>query len=341
MTPTRRRLVALAGALALLTAACGGTPTRPIGIKEYPGDVVFGDQAAPPTPTVPPFAEPAPAFPGFIVPPAPRQLAGDPGLTVPASSGPTTTVRPAACPEDDPLAVPEREAFVSVTARPKAQTIPYRVRGTVTAAGTTLPLPVEATHRVGAPTNIGDPSVFRFDVAVRQGADETVTTYQVDQRSGGAAVSGTANNPTVAADSVSIVQIRSASQVATDAFTPSAPIRILPLPPVRGDRFSGTGTDPLHGTSMTVFGLIRGKTRVNACGTPLEAWLVEVGADPQTGQPSSIRSPDKNLVITGTYAVATQFGGLIIADDLTLTGTDRGRQVTIKQSSTTNRVPLV
>lgn len=336
--PARRTALAAVAALGLLAAACG-TPGRPIGIKEYPGDVVFGDQALPPPPTIPPAADPVPAFPGFIAPPAPREQAFDaPPTTRPR---PLPTIPVAACPEDDPLAVPGDEAVQRVPGPPKPATLPFRVSGTSKVGTTTVQLPPLATHKVSGPTSFGQ-SIFRFDVAVSQFGGETVTTYQVDQSSGGQAVSGlTSGNAAsnVSPDNVAIVQIRTADQVATNAFTPSAPIRILPLPPVKGLRFTGAGSDPLHGTSITIHGTIVGKSRVNACGTPIEAWQVRVGVDPQTGQPSTITSPTKRIVLTGTYSVATQFGGLIVADDLVMEGTESGQAVRIAQRSATNTVP--
>lgn len=329
---TRRppaRLVALVAALVALTASCGREASRPIGIKEYPGDIVFGDQALPPPPPVPPSAEPTPTFPGFIVPPAPRETFDLEPVTTTPSSAPstTTTAVPVACPDLDPFAVPAVEEQGVVTQPPAPQTLTYRLAGGVTVDGKTTPLPASEQRTVGVP-GAAEVALFRFNVGVKQGAAETVTTYQVDQRSG--------NND---ADGISIVQIRTSDQVATDAFTPSAPIKVMPLPPVKGKNFTGAGADPLHGTAITIYGELVDKVRVNACGVAVEGWQVKVGSDPTTGQPSSIQAPGRNLTMSGTYVVSTQFGGLIVADDLVLDGTEDGRRVTKKQASTTNTEP--
>ena len=319
-------------ALALVLTGCGEAPTRPIGVREYPADIALGEQERIPPPTVPPAADLAPAFPGFLAPPAPRDLdvAPSPATTSTTVAVPittTTTVALPACPDPDPLAVPTDEAQGFVPAPPAAESIPFRVGGTTTVDDVTTPLAAEAIHRIGATTPFGD-ATFRYDVEISEGDRGTVTTYQVDQRSASNVVDG-----------VSIVQIRTTDEIATDAFTPSAPIRILPLPPVKGLRFSSSGADPLHATSITIFGQVVDKTRVNACGIPLEAWLVRVGPDPQTGQPSAIRGPTKNVVITGTYAIAPQFGGLVISDALRMEGTDGGSRVLVDRTSSTNRRP--
>jgi hypothetical protein len=322
-----RRVVAVLTVTALL-AGCGTAPRPSVGMKEYSGDVVYGDNALPPPPTSPPAAEPVPGFPGFIVPPVPRQL--PPGLQAVTPEPSTTTTRtrgtapPLACAEDDPLAVPHEEALITVPGPPRSATLPYRQTGTKTAGGRTTAVLSQAAHAIDGQTTLAA-GTFRFNVSVTEAAMSTVTTYQVDQRG--------------AQDGIGIVQIRTKDQVATDAFTPAAPITILPLPPVLGRTFTGTGADPIHQTGMTVYGKVIGKTRVNACGVPIEAWKVAVGTDPQTGQPSRIVSPTGTTTITGTYAVATQFGGLVVADDLTLEGSDAGGAVKIAQQSTTNKVP--
>jgi hypothetical protein len=331
-SPHRRRTAAGLAALAVLLAGCGDAPTRPIGVREYPADIALGEQATIPPPAEPPAAELAPAFPGFIAPPAPRATDDTATATTttspePTASTTTTTSAPAiACPDPDPLAVPVDEAQGFVPRPPAAQQLPFRVSGTSSVDDEVTPLTGDVVHTVGASTPFGD-TTFRFDVAIGAEDDGTVTTYQVDQR-------GVAQT-----DGVAIVQIRTTDQVATDAFTPSAPIRILPLPPVKGQRFSSTGADPIHATSLTIFGQVVDKVRVNACGTPLEAWQVRVGPDPQTGQPSAIRGPAKEIVLSGTYAIAPQFGGLVITDALRMKGTDATRSILIDRTSTTNVRP--
>lgn len=321
----RTRLLATVAALGVLASGCGA-PTTAIGMREYAADIAYADESRPPPPPPPPAAEPAPAFPGFVAPPAPRAqpvAVGEPEPSPVPTTTTTTTIQPVACPEDDPLAVPTEEAGPSIPGSPLPGGYPFRQEGAIEVDGdVTETLPAETVHRVDDIVAMPGDSV-RYNVAVDGIDATTVTTYEVSRR-------GVENG-------LHIVQIRTEDDVATDAFTPSAPIKVLPTPPVTGDRWSSSGADPLHRVGLTINGRILGKTRVNACGTPVEAWLVEVGDNPDTGQPSQITGPGKQLTITGTYAVATQMGGLIVAEDLTLSGTDGGRQVEITRTAAINR----
>jgi len=322
----RRAALVLIGAAVVLTAGCAA-PETPIGMREYPADIAYADSAQPLPPPPVPAANTAPGFPGFIVPPAPRVTVDEVVVGPEPVPTPTTrtTVLRAACPEDDPLAVPD-EAPLSIPVDPAIGDYPFRQRGTVKVGDETFTLPAETTHRVDEVVSLPGGST-RFNVTVESVDATTVTTYEASRR----AVEG----------GLHIVQIRTDDQVGTDAFTPSAPIKVLPTPPVVGERWSSTGADPLHGTALTINGRVMGKTRANACGTPVDAWLVEVGADPTTGQPSRITGPGKSLEIKGTYAVATQFGGVIVAEDLVLSGTDSGDPVRIERHAVINQVPYL
>lgn len=311
---SRRTFTAACLAVAILTSACGAAPSLPIGVKEYPADIVYGDTSKPEPPAPVPGADPAPAFPGFLAPPAPRtELPGQsPSTTTPR---PSTTLAPVACPADDPLEVPRKEAPPEVRDDPQPGRYLFRQEGVARVDGKVASTLAPSAERRLDNLRALQLSSYRFDLTVKEFEAETTTTYEVARRG--------------AENGLHIAQIRSSDPFGTSAFTPSAPVKLLPFPANTGSRWRSAGTDPLHGITLSINGLVKGKTRVNACGTPLDAWLVEVGTDPQTGQPSRIVGPGRSVVITGTYAVATQFGGLIVAEDLTLDGTDGGRPVKI------------
>ena len=316
----RARLIGIALVAGILATACGAPPSLPVGVKEYPADIVYGDAAKPEPPPPVPAADPAPAFPGFLAPPAPRPNRSTTPPTPPTA--PTTTAVAAACPEDDPLVVPEAEAPPEVRGEPTEGNYPFRQHGQAIVDGEVVAtLPPQAPRRLDNYRQLALSS-YRFDVTVSEFEAATSTTYEVARRG--------------AENGLYIAQIRSSDPFGTSAFTPSAPVKMLPFPANTGLRWSSAGTDPLHGITLSIHGLVLGKTRVNACGTPLDAWLVEVGEDPQTGQPSRIVGPDKSVVITGTYAVGTQFGGLILAEDITLRGSDSGEPVEITTTATIN-----
>ncbi|MGI8792954.1 MAG: hypothetical protein ACR2H3_07245 [Acidimicrobiales bacterium] len=315
----RRSFLGLVVALSLLASGCATTPTVPIGMKEYPADIVYGDQSTPAPPPPVPAADPRPAFPGFIAPPAPRPPSP---TSPPTTRQPTTTLPVVRCPADNPLDVPKREASPSVGSTPSVGRYPFRQTGHSKVDGTVVAtLAPETEHQVDAIRDVALES-FRFDVGVLQGDATTTTTYEVNRR-------GVENG-------LHIAQIRTSDPLGTSAFTPSAPVKLLPFPAVIGARWRSAGTDPLHQVTLSINGLVRGKTRVNACGTPLDAWLVEVGRDPQTDQPSRIVGPQKSIELTGTYAVATQFGGMIIAENITMRGSDQGQQVEVTRDAAIN-----
>jgi hypothetical protein len=76
-----------------------------------------------------------------------------------------------------------------------------------------------------------------------------------------------------------------------------------------------------------------GRDHVDACGTVLDAWTVSV-----TGTIASA-STTTNLAITATYHVATQFGGIIVADDVQLNGTDHGTSAAYHDASVISTRP--
>jgi hypothetical protein len=319
MTSSRRRRLWGVVALGLLASACGQPGENiPIGMREYVGDVVYGDQSPPTTLAAAPAANPVPGFPGFVSPPAPRpavlETFDDPLTT-------TTTSPPPACPAADPLAVPRDVAGTQVSAPPEQGVYTYRQGGTVLVGNNGGFLPASSDHRVANVQSLLE-GVFRFDVAISEFGAETTTTYQVDQRG--------------ADDGVFIAGIRTGDSSGVDQYRPTTPVKILPLPPVVGRTFSSAGTDPLNRTTIVINGRVIGKTRVDACGDPLDAWLVEIGNNPSTGQPSRIIGPNRNIVITGTLAIAPQFGGLIVEEKLKEEGSDSGQPVLIDRTATIN-----
>lgn len=321
MIKRRRGRLWFVAAVAVLSAACGRPGGDvPIGMREYVGDVVYGDQAPPTTIAAEPAANPVPGFPGFVSPPAPRPSVlvtfDDPMTT-------TTTAPPSACPAADPLAIPRDVAGTQVPGPPQEGVYPYRQGGLVQVGDETIALPAASEHRVGNSQSLLE-GVFRFDVAITEFGAETNTTYQVDQRG--------------ADDGVFIAGIRVGDASGVDQFRPTTPVKILPLPPVTGRTFSSAGTDPLNRTTIVINGRVLGKTRVDACGDPLDAWLVEVGSNPSTGQPSRIIGPNRSVVITGTLAIAPQFGGLIVHEQLKEEGSDSGQPLMIDRTATINSI---
>lgn len=81
---------------------------------------------------------------------------------------------------------------------------------------------------------------------------------------------------------------------------------------------------------MVVRGTVTDKGRVNACGTPLDSWTVKVNG--------RLLGPAKDLTVTATYQVGTQFGGFVLADEVVISGTDRGARVELRTAATVNAI---
>jgi len=65
--------------------------------------------------------------------------------------------------------------------------------------------------------------------------------------------------------------------------------------------------------------MITGKSLVNACGSVLDSYQVEI-----PGHISDARQPSAPETFTLTLDVGTEYGGIPLEDSLTLNGADRG-----------------
>lgn len=313
MTRFRHPLPALAVLAALMAGACGPDVPLEVAVRDYSTDIVYGEQTRPSSPPPIPGANPDPGFPGFIVPPPPARLAPaepEPG-SVPAP--------PAACPADDPLDFPDQAASRTVSAPPAAGIYTFRQQGAVR-VGERAPQPLPATSErevVNAAATSGD---LAFDVRIEASGETTTTSYAVRQATGDPGVDGVFLTR--------VVTRRAGGGV--DEFSPARGVRLLALPAAAGVSWRDVGTDPIRATSMVVEGTVVDKARVNACGTPLDAWTVKV-----TGR---LLGPAKDLAINATYQIGTQFGGFVIADDVAIAGADGGVRVELRSTAVVNNI---
>jgi hypothetical protein len=165
---------------------------------------------------------------------------------------------------------------------------------------------------------------FTYDVVVTQFGSTTTTTYEVVRRAGQSDVDGIYITNTVMTSPDGSVQ----------QFQPLAPgLRILPLPAAVGATWSSAAVDPLRGTATTLDGAVKEIGRVDACGKLVQGWFSQVKVTTKlVGTPENQR----DLVIDVGYIIATQLGGLVVADNSSLTGTDRGATVTQQTNSVIN-----
>lgn len=325
---SRRPAVAvLAPLLAVaLTAACGG-PGRQldVGFKEVPSNVVLGDQRSPAPSAAPgPGLVPLPPPPGVVsLPPPPLDLPD------PLRPDPAPPLPPApACPSPDLLAAPAVEAPANVGRAPTPAAYVFANRGTYSVSGADARKGSFPERTVRVFTNVTRLSAgsFRYDVAERIGDVTTTTTYRVV----------TDVQPpldaTPAGNGVFLDRVTYSTGSRQTAFTPTTPPMLAALPLVRGATSEQRAADPQTQTVMTFTSTVEGKKRVHACAVPLDSWTIRL-----TG--GRIVSPSQDLGFDATYQLATQFGGIVIADAVAYAGTDGDAGVERANVATITQVP--
>lgn len=319
------RLAAVFGSL--LMVSCSG-PQTPIEIstKEIPVDIVLGEQNKKELPAPPPGVNLTPiGFPGFIEPPPPRRGPQNPGFVPPPKAGP--------CPVANPADPADRPAQASAFKPPVPEPYAYRNQGYYETAGLgKIQYPEEIVRTV---QNVvpGDAGNYDFQVSIMLGDQLTTTSYRV------------INDVSQVERGVYMTQVVSPGPKGFDSFTPSPPILLMPFPGrefgtnledetarLVGRKYRSSGTDASQQTSMVLEAQIDSKLLIDACGHWVDSWDIEV----TNGQ---IIGPGRSLNFTGHYYLATQYGALIVRDDLVFMGSDGADKVTIKNVATINRVP--
>lgn len=310
---------ALIGLLAL-TACAGPASPLEVGSKAIPADVTLGDTALPPRPT---GQNPGSfGFPGFIQPPIPRPR---PGVSPPIP-------RAKACPIANPLDASLLVARAEAPLAPAPATYTFRNDGAFTLDGVTMDYPRTTERAISAARALpGD--TYEFDVTIGLAGETTTTTYRV------------VNDVESLERGIFIARVATERADGADSFVPDRPIMLMPFPPpelgtnledelaaIIGDSYRSSGTDPLTQTTMLLEARITGKTRVDACGEWIDAFDIEV----VTGR---IIGPSKQIAFAGSYAVAPQYGGLVVEDDIDMTGTQDFVEVASDLRARINRVP--
>jgi hypothetical protein len=281
-----RRVIVL---MAVVLTACGG-PKEPfeLGLKEVPSDLLLGRQTK---------SQPLPAQ-------LPPQTFFTDALAGPSAGSSTTLPPPVqerprplpACAEGDPRIPARLPAALDVPRPPVPASYEYRTTGHVRAPVFRTLAPV-TTHEV-ANVRAGLLGETYFDVRVFEGESTTSTTYHIVPRTS-----------MVVPPGLYISRVDSGGGLA--AFEPKPELLVLPFPALPGTTFTGAGSDGL--TSISYDGLVEGKERIDACGTPLDGIKVTLS----NGRATTGRTGDEAYVaeeFRAVYVFATQYGGLSIAD---------------------------
>lgn len=311
----------LIATMVLLTTACAGpTALLQVGTQAIPVAVVLGQrevvQQAPSAPLVlpPPTTVGPPVIVRVAPPPTPHR------------SSPPPPPDPGPCPDFSPVD-PVVAADVTVPAPPVAATYPYRSVVTATAGEDEETFAGDVDWTVSEPTEPGSQDEYRFDVTVAvDPAEATTTTYLVAP--GGLTLSNETAEGTVegaigplppepAAGLQAGLYTESVRAPDGSVFRPQPPLLLAPFPLVTGDAFNVSATD--GDTSMSYVLSIGERTKVNACGTPVQGWRIEL----TDGRYETVASNGtvQTASFTRSVTLATQFGGLIIDDRSLVEGT--------------------
>jgi hypothetical protein len=336
----RETTVIAVGFVGLLGAGCVQPSSPGVSVSPLKADIVFGVKDVVETPAPPPNFAPAPVF--FDDEPLLEDDSFDqkvleiPQLR-PIPTTPTAAAAPNPCPPAALTAFPAKIAEVHVDGMPKEGV--YKFKRTLSATPTggetaTLEGYEQRVIRNIKPT-AGSDHEFSYEVLQPDNFNPgkfIVTTFRVN------------TNPAIiksveqAPQTVGVVPVPGAEAIVTPpqdepgifvdrfeylnkdgsragTFEPVRPLKYLPLDEgiVRpGQTFDTVGIDATTGTVIRHQGTVLRKTRVDACGDVVEGWLVE-----------AVQTSTDDLVERRYfYNVATQYGSLFIAENVTASGSD-------------------
>jgi hypothetical protein len=300
------RLSALALSLALVAGACAGPkPSVSFGGKAVPVDVAFGKPGPdePGAPQGPVVLAPVPGGMGVIVVPADEATTSVP----PPPHAPPT---PAFCPTADPTSLasqPKTEAGRDLGGPPKPQVLAYRIRGKVDIP--TLKTAYDAfIFRVVSDASTASDGTIHYSVKTLSPNVTSTATYvgtQAQVTQGGVEVPGSVALQSVKANTTTLDY--------TPSFNGSKAVTLLSMRPTPAKTWNDTTFDPLTQTAFKVSGTVVGKDRVDACGQFVDAWQAQISQDVDT--------PTQRIHADITDWFATQYGGLIVKESVSWSGT--------------------
>ncbi|MDQ1446677.1 MAG: hypothetical protein QOI20_3141 [Acidimicrobiaceae bacterium] len=294
--------------VSLAMSACAG-PLTPLDIasKEVPIDVLLGKrvQAVGEAP-VPPLVIPRAAFEaGGVFSDEPAPVEG-PKPTV----APPTQEAPSDCPEADPLQPPRLVARNQIDKPPVPATYVYRTEGKIAAAGGKLSI-LAPTSTITVGDVVTESTGWTFDVTMANaGLPPSTTTYRV------LAAGVDSRPPTVVVTPPrppdSVPRPNEAGPglylAGTEGFHPSFPgLAMIRFPLEEKDAFDASASD--GPTTITQRSTVEHKAVFDACGTPIDVWLVTISGRSVTAGPGGPETVDFVQIID----VGTQYGGLFVS----------------------------
>ncbi len=302
-----RRLVVMLVALSVLATACGrGNSDRalPIGVKRVALNLVFAKEelAKPLTPEV--ILR--------ILPPLPELSGGDlnqfRGPLRPPSLFPPCAVA-------QPGQGPEKPVTFSAVRPPAVGAYGRHNKGTLKLVGPlslTLPFPPASRWEIPKTTRIVTPSPL-------PNTDPDIT-FEWDIRKILVPGFEVIDSMRLLEDRIELVKRRTINQGAESTFTPTPPVRIYTFGD-EGSVIASAGMDTETNTAMVVNGKVEKREFVDVCGEVIDTWRVSLDeqvVNLDTGETSGTLQGDPNI-----YNFATQYGGIVVREDVHYTATTR------------------
>jgi len=310
----RAAVVALALACSLVGAACGGPEQKvSFGGKAVAVNVSFGNPAPddPRAPKKPFVLGPVLGGVGVVPVEAPRTRRPSGGGPLPPPPPPPE------CPAADIVKPPVDEATRHLGPAPGAGDLSYRIDGRVDGAE----VKGEFTRTVS--DVVSDANGVRFKVS--SDVLGVTSTHSFVSQPARDRVPGSVGLAAVSAEGRGIDN--------RPSFTSPKPLILLPLDATVGQQWADAATDPLTATTYTVAGTVIGKSRVWACGENVDAWQVKIT--------QRVVTPFQTVESDITDWIATQYGGLIVQETVSWTGSAGGVEVRGEYTATINEVPGV
>jgi len=325
----RRALaVPLAAVLPLLATGCGPSVQVQLGLKNVPLDITVGNEPLqPPHPGGPAAAPLAEALPAFNVPIIGVPAGSPPGRFPSFVLPPPPDDGSALCPQLDPQRPSPAAATPEVADAATVGRWAFRQTGTVSRGGApATPLDAATTRTVTTAAQTGQ-GVYGFsETGVALGFPNSSAGYS--------ATNSTAppSTPLVSPTSrFALARLSIAVPGGSVDFQPASPLTLLSTPAAAASTYqpdpsnpaapgttgswNDSQTDPVSGTTVSISASDSGLVKVNACGTPVDAWQVTgtlrvVGTRVTTA--TGTVPATTNLTMSVTYSVATGLGGLIV-----------------------------
>ncbi len=325
----RRALAAALVGVPLITSGCGPSVPVQLGIKDVPLDITVGNDAKPPVPRG--GRTPAPldqALPAFV--PAVASAAPPPAVRDFIPPAPLVVGSGVVCPQLDPTKASPAAATPEVDGAATVGKWPNRNSGTLAIDGATVALPAQDTWVVSAAEQSSQ-GVYDFtEHGITLGFPGADATFHASNSTSAPA------NPLVSpTSSFGLSRLVVNFPGGAWTFHPAHALQLLATPAAANSTYkpdpsnpavpNTTGSwndvqsDPTDGSTMSIQATDLGHVRVNACGTPVDAWQVEAtvtitGTTIATAAGPSPATTDLTLHVV--YSVATGLGGLIVDEQV-------------------------